>query len=485
MSTNPRYLWALVVACSVAVIALIVSAQLAFWVGFFAVLGWWAWLAPRQAIYLFIVLAPILPMLKITQTIGTFTLVKDIIILVLFTKLFLAPLIMKKLPYRRNILVGPILALLAWSAVAAVRSEVPLLGLLRARDIVLYVLLYLAVLYLPRDKRFYKDALVWFLLSAAIVGGLGWYQFFVLPDSAVLRFDPAREIWIPRVSSVMAHPSIFGQYLILASLGLAALFVTSQRGRWRWAGLWLLFAPLVYYTFARAVWLGYAAGLGIMAIALLWDFSPGRKKISVVWRGGLLLLGILIVLAGANLTNVGVFVRSGLDPTYGSNAERIEFLARLISPVTATEAMMGAGLGDVLVQNFREVNISTFDIASGASRAVQLTKNRTLVDNQWLKTFVEMGFVGILIYLWLYWRMVRHSWLLATSYQLPATRMLGLWGLGFTAAFVSQAFFIDIWDIFPTNAAFWIMAALVSREQIRAQNPRRNLRYVSTVKRSQ
>lgn len=470
MSADPRYLWALVAACSVAVIALIISAQLAFWVGFFGIVGWWAWGAPRSAIYLFIVLAPILPMLKITQTLGTFTLVKDVIILLLFTKLFLLPLLVKKLPYRRNILAGPILVLLAWSAVAAVRSDVPLLGLLRARDIVLYILLYLAVLYLPRDKRFNKDALVWFLLSAVIIGGLGWYQFFALPDSAVLRFDPAREIWIPRVSSVMAHPSIFGQYLILVSLGLASMVVTGQRGRPLAAGLLLLGVPLVYYTFARAVWLGYAAGLGVMATASVWRFGPRRKKITVALRGGLLSLGILIVLAGANLTNVGVFVRSAFDPTYGSNAERIEFLARLISPVTAVEAMVGAGLGDVLVQNFREVNISTFDIASGGSRAVQLAKDRTLVDNQWLKTFIEMGLVGILIYLWLYWRVVRSSYLLTTNYKLTATRVIGLWALGFSTAFIVQAFFIDIWDIFPTNAAFWLMAALVSPMQIQCDD---------------
>jgi hypothetical protein len=162
-------------------------------------------------------------------------------------------------------------------------------------------------------------------------------------------------------------------------------------------------------------------------------------------------------------------LRSAVDPTYASNAERLEFLARLIAPLTPAQALFGAGLGDVVVQNFRMADVDSFDIVSGASRSVQLAKDATLVDNQYLKTFIELGLAGILMYAWLYWRVAKGSYLLATNYQLPTAQAIGLWSLGFLAAFLIQAFFIDIWDIFPTNLAFWVVAGLVSREQIVAK----------------
>ncbi|HLD25684.1 MAG TPA: hypothetical protein VJC05_01405, partial [Candidatus Andersenbacteria bacterium] len=163
---------------------------------------------------------------------------------------------------------------------------------------------------------------------------------------------------------------------------------------------------------------------------------------------------LVLLLLAIKLTPVGVYVRSALDPTYGSNEERIEFAARLIAPMANVEALVGRGLGDVLVQNFRAVDLQAIDIAAGAAREVQLTKNATLVDNQWLKTFVEMGLAGLLIYGWMFWRVGKQAW--------QVTEITGLWGLGFLAAFIIQGFFIDIWDIFPTNAAFWVVAAMVS-----------------------
>jgi hypothetical protein len=472
MLVRPEFAWAGVVTLAAAVVALVVSFQLAFFLLWFALLGWWVWGAPQSAIYFFIIMAPLLPMFKMTQTIGTLTLLKDVIILALFVKLWLWPLLTKRLPYRRNILLAPLVALIAWTAFAALRSDSLLLGILRARDIVLYVMLYFVTLYLPHTKQLYRQALGWFLISAAIVSALGWYQFFGIPDSAVLRFDPAHEIWIPRVSSVMAHPSIFGQYLILTSTLLIALLVPpvaglARRSAW-WPAVvmgWAALLPLVYLTYSRAVWLGYVTALAAMSVTAVWIRVRQPLVSWRVWSSGILGVVVVAVLI-LQFTSVGVFLGSAIDPTYASNAERLEFLARLIAPLTNIQALIGTGLGDVLQQNFREIDIGAFDIASGAGRSVQLAKDATLVDNQYLKTFIEMGLAGLLVYSWLYWRLFRASWNLITHYSLLITRVLGLWSIGFLTSFVIQAFFIDIWDIFPTNAAFWIIAALVSREQI-------------------
>lgn len=464
--------WALVVVSVAATVALIVSPQLAFFLLLFAVLGWWTWHNPTPAFGVLVVISPFLPMLKITQTLGLMTLMKDVIIITLFLRLVFVPLLQRRLPYRRNMLLAPIFALLVWVAVALARADVVTLGILRTRDIGLYILAYFAVLYLPRKKMFWRSQFWLFIMSAIVVAGLAIWQWFMAPDSAVLRFDPARAVWIPRASSIMAHPSVLGEYMVMV-VGLLASVMIVLAGWWRVvsAGAIIVLFPLIYLTYSRAVWIALVVGLGVLGVVYIWkifrDRGLGRR---LVWTTlSVVLVGVLMFLIGLRTTSLDVFIRSAVDPTYGSNFERLEFMARLISPLQSGDAIIGMGLGDVLQQNFRTVEINTFDIASGADRSVQLAKNSTLVDNQYLKTFIEMGLIGLIIYGWLFWRMARGAWwLVMTDGSGPrrVDKIIGLWAIGFLAAFVTQALFIDIWDIFPTNLAWWVIAGLVSRQLI-------------------
>ena len=485
LSFRPFFAWALVAVLVSAFVALFVSFQVGVWILFFTIAAWWTWEHPEEGFLLLIVLAPLLPMMKITQTIGTATLIKDIIIGTLLLKLVLVPLVTKRLPYRRNVLFAPAAALLAWTAWETLRADSLLLGVLRARDIVLYLALFFAVLYLHHDPRTLHARFRWVSSVLLVVLALGVYQWFFAVDSAVLRYDPVRDVWIPRLSSILAHPSIFGQYVVFAAalFGGAAL-VGRKPQRPLFAALLLLLVPFVYLTYSRAVWLGLAVSLAVQSVVLAARLvrqplppSPRLRRAShfPLWKyamptvAGALLLTLLLI----RFTPAGIFVRSAFDPTYGSNEERLEFLVRLIAPLSNTEALIGKGLGDVLAQNFRAVDVTTFDIATGDARAVQLTKNRTLVDNQYLKTLVEMGLTGLLIYVWLYWRFGKAAWQLSNDRTAaPGQRIIGLAAIGFLAAFVVQALFIDIWDIFPTNANFWIIAALVSAASApRIKNP--------------
>jgi len=473
MAFSDSFGWALVATMVAAFVGFFLSAQAGFFLLFFIVVGWWTWERPESGFLLFLVLLPILPMLKITQTIGTVTLIKDVIILALFLKLFLIPLFTKRLSYRRNIFFLPIVALVVWTAIETLRADSLILGVLRARDIVLYVLLYFGVLYLPSSRRIMKERLVWISATAVAVLALAVYQWWFAGDSTVLRFDPVREIWIPRLSSILAHPSIFGQYLVVLTTLFTSLVITLRNWRWRigYALAAAVTLPFIFLTYSRAVWIGLVVALVAIGIVPLWRLAKqqiSRRALARVAGVGMV-VGLVAVVALLRWTPAGEYARSAIDPTYGSNEERIEFAARLIAPMTNSEAILGQGLGDVLVQNFREVDLATIDIAAGSARAIQLTKNRTLVDNQFLKTFVEMGLVGLLIYLWIYYVFAKYSILLASQLQITNYKfqmIVGLWGIGFLAAFVVQGLFIDIWDIFPTNALFWIVAALVSASVI-------------------
>lgn len=466
LSFRPVFAWALIAILCSTFVSLFFSFQAGVFVALFAVVGWWAAYNPHTAAIALVVIAPLLPMFKVTNTIGTITLIKDVVILVLLTVTVVIPLLLQRLPYRRNPLAIPLAMLMIWTGFEILLAQSKTLGILRARDIVLYIFFFLAVLYLPFKKGFVRELLMWFLGSATVVMLLGIYQWFFALDSAVLRFDPARKIWIPRLSSTLAHPSVFGHYLITIITTVAAVGLTYIK---RWVSLLSVVMGIsamifVYLTYSRAVWIGLAVAL--ITMAGVYMLRHLQMKPAWVTTKGVLGVGIILIFLGGvglRYTSANVFIRSIFDPTYKSNEARLEFLARLIAPTTNLEAIVGQGLGDVVVQNLRTIDVDTTDIASGDVRSIQLSKDATLVDNQYLKTFIEMGLIGLILYAWIYILVGKQAYTLTDRSQSAQARSIGYLGLGFLAAFVVQGFFIDIWEIFPTNLFFWLIAALVFR----------------------
>ncbi len=462
---KPVYGWVLIGLMISSFIGLFFSLQAGLLALFFLATAWWAWDRPEDSFLFFVIIAPLLPMLKITQTIGTASLIKDVIIITLFLRLVLWPLVKKTLPYRRNILLAPIVFTILWCSIAALKSDTLILGLLRWRDIILYIVLYFSVLHLMHDKTTQARRILIFAISFGIVLALGIGQWLFAFDSAVLRFDPSRSIWIPRLSSTLAHPSIFGEYVVAgACLFLpAAAFAGNRKNKIIFAAMFAVCLPFIFLTYSRAVWIGLAAAIAVMFClfaARLAANKVSKKTLFQYFFSGVIfaLLGLVVI---GRFTPAGPFIRSIFDPTYASNEERLTFLIRLVAPTTTSQALIGRGLGDVIVQNFREVDLQVYDLASGSSRQVQLTKNATLVDNQYLKTFVELGVVGLVLFGWIYWRIGYHAVRSAIYSPEP---IVPFWQIGFLAAFVIQALFIDIWDIFPTNAMFWVIAAIFSQQ---------------------
>ena len=455
------YAWALLVVVISAVVAILVSLQAAVIILLATVLAWWSWQNPTASFYLLLVSSPLLPMFKVTQTLGSITLLKDVLLLTGFLRLVGIPLLTKTLPYRRNVLGLPLLGLILWLMLATLRSDSFVLGLLRARELGLYLLAYFIVLYLPRRRQFLTETMRWLLVTYAVVVTASVYQWLFANSSAVLRFDPARQIWIPRLSATLAHPSVLGHYLtLIAIVSCAAAWTQPAVRRWQLAAMSLSTLPLIYFTYSRAVWLGLAAASSV-GLGASWYQQWRGNGHRLPWRQiTWSLIAVSIVLAVlVQVTSLGVFLKSSFDTGYRSNEVRLEYVARLVAPTTNTEALLGRGLGDVTAQNFREVDVTAFDIASTASRNVQLAKDSTLVDNQYLKTFIELGLFGLLLYAWIFFRLGRAAWALL---QEPSTASMGLIGLTCLVAAATQALFIDLWDIYPTNVAFWIIAGLIS-----------------------
>ncbi len=461
MIIKPEIAWGVITVFVALFLALFFSMQIGIFVLLFAIIAWYVWEYPKEGFLTLIILSPLLPLLKATQTLGNATLIKDVIIITLFLKTFFVPLLEQRLPYRKNYLFAPIIALVGWALFEAVRGG-STLAVLRLREIFLYILLYFGVLYLPHTKAIMKQRFNWFIATLIVVMALGVFQFWFAPDSTVLRFDPARMIWIPRMASTFGHPTVFAEYLITGAMLLLAVILNGVRPastagkdpRRRIGAVILLFATIIllYFTYTRAAWIGFAVGAFVVGITWLMGDRAYRINKKIIGTG--IAAMIIVLFLALRFTPIGTFLRTTIDPNYASNADRINFVVQLISQTSNTDAIIGKGLGNVITQIRKGGDVSAIDIASGDSRTVQLSKDQTLVDNQYLKTFMEMGVVGLVFTFWLFWR-----FFLAVK---AASPVLKIAGIGFLASFMVQALFVDIWDVFPTNAIFWTLAALIS-----------------------
>jgi putative inorganic carbon (HCO3(-)) transporter len=89
----------------------------------------------------------------------------------------------------------------------------------------------------------------------------------------------------------------------------------------------------------------------------------------------------------------------------------------------------------------------------------------TDTHNYYLKVFVEMGLVGLVVYLWLLTKLFRMGFGL---YQTSPGGFLGSIGLGYAALIVSAAvlnLFGDRWDYLQVNGFLWILLGCVTRAQ--------------------
>lgn len=432
-------------------LGLLFSAQAGLLLLAAAWLAFGTWRAPWAAFLFLTAVAPFLLILKATVVLGPLTLLKDIVILTLFVRVF-------RVPATRTLgpLMVPILLLATWDVVSFLQADITALGLLRLRDLLLYVPLILVAARLVSGPDRLRTWILTFLSTAALVLMLALVQRLLFVDGAVLRFDPARSVWIPRAAGVLAHPNILGGYLLFV-LPLAAACAAFLRGRAvRLTSLALFVCALgaLFATYSRGPWLASAASLmgGIGLFTIAW-----RPRMAA---GAVLLVGVL---GGAvfAVPRTRAILGSALDPAYASNRARLEIVAGLLAHVSNRGVLVGEGLGDTVTLLGRTANISLYDIAAAGALGVQVAKARTFVDNAVLKTFLEQGIVGLVFAAWIAVRLMMQCVRVLRGEQTPERHALALAFGATTVGLATLWLFLDVPDIFPVNLYFWTFAGLI------------------------
>lgn len=177
-----------------------------------------------------------------------------------------------------------------------------------------------------------------------------------------------------------------------------------------------------------------------------------RRRVSMRY----FVFGAIVVAIGfIAFPRVGNLLRTAVDPTYGSNAERLQILTSLVASTTNTDVLIGRGLGDVYQGTGREINISLSDVVSADAQGVRTAKDRTFVDNAVIKTWIEAGLVGLIIVSFLLWRVLCLAWSVTKEGKTEDERIFAVGFFSATAGLFVMSFFLDIPEVFPIALYWW------------------------------
>ena len=235
-----------------------------------------------------------------------------------------------------------------------------------------YILWFYVVLRLLRDERDFRRLYLTLLAGAALIGLHGIYQFIVAVPIPASWTDAAEKSVRTRVFSIVGSPNIMAAFTVLFAPMGAGLAYAAKDARVK-LGAWFITFCLCFsclFTMSRGGWLAMAAA--VLIFALLVD----RRL-------------FLLMLAAAICAMFLPFVRSRIGylatedfmkaTTKDGRAARwvmgMDYLRN-------SDPMFGFGLG-------------MFGGAVAMQHKVYFTVSYFYLDNYYLKTLVEMGYVGL------------------------------------------------------------------------------------------
>jgi O-antigen ligase len=323
------------------------------------------------------------------------------------------------------------------------------------RATVEYMLWFFVLIRLIENDEDAMTFLVPLAATGVLVGLHGIYQYIIdvpIPQNWV----SVREMGVrTRVFSILESPNIMGSFMVMTT-PLCVGFAYGAKKWWAKIGLWgcaLIMCLACLFTFSRGAWLG-------MAVAVL-VFSICRDK---------RLLALAAFCAGA-----AVFIPE--------IANRITYL---FTSDFAEASLQGGRSGrwaigmDLLIKNnpWLGFGLGRFGGAVAMQNQVIEGLDYFYMDNYYLKTLVEMGYIGFSAYLLLIASFLYNGMRsLFRSIRTPAYD----WSAGVFAALcgvLTHCLYENIFEVPYMNAYFWGLAALliwagfIRKKKTEVLNPR-------------
>lgn len=283
------------------------------------------------------------------------------------------------------------------------------------------------------------------LWPAGIVIAFALLQALVLPNDFLSNLgygpdtiDPyvtidAKDDWV-RAQSTLRGPNQLGQYLLLPILLMASLWL--KKPDWRKLGGLIAGGLAMVFSFSRSAWLGLAAGVSALLTADR-EWLKWRKQILSILIGLAVLSGSLFyAFSGSDAFKLVVF-HDDQAPGDVADSNTIRINATQKSLKLVAEEPVGHGPGFAGPASFHN-DIDT-----------------KINENYYLQIALEVGVVGLLVFLSI-------NWLLAVSLWRQRTE---LWPRVLFACFVGLflvSFFLPAWAN-DEALIFWGLAGLFYR----------------------
>ena len=370
--------------------------------------------------------------------------------------------------------------LFASTIINLVEPSVALVGI---RQIVRFMLVFFAVLFLCPSKQFIRQLTIFLLFLVGLEAVLGVSQFvigepldaFLFPSEGrflgeITLAPNAFHFWDPgsRVFATLGRYDRLGTFLaFFLLLAIGALYEIKKPTLSRDVLILILVGlPALALTYSRSGWFGFLMGFLVMA----WWLKRDRRV-----RVAALSFAIII---GGYLALSGLAVRSLVDTPAQPIAERffeafsyerwageyygvgrLFWIVNTPLHVIPTAPLFGHGPGQFgggAVSALRNTRVYDelrlpFGIAG----------TEGYVDNNWLSIWGETGTIGLVLYLWMLGALLHYALRVWREAKDPAVRALALGFVGALCAFGINAFLASFLETRTLAYYFWLYAGFV------------------------
>lgn len=317
--------------------------------------------------------------------------------------------------------------------------------LIDLRFVLYFVLVYGFLTLFPEYRRLFIWALVG---GAAIVLGFALLQLAVLPKDFLSSIGYSKATISPyltvdenpayiRINSTLRGPNPLGAYTVIIIGLLAATAMRWKLGRRGWviAGAAALAAGLTLgATYSRSSLIGAIVAAVVVVIA---SVSPGvRKKLGIALSVlALVVAGLLVALR---------------DTAFVSNVILHN------SPTTGAAVDSNSGHTDSLVDGLNRLVRQPLGAGVGSTGSASLIGGQpVIIENQYLFIAHEVGWAGLIVFIWLFVEVMRRLWVRRRS-----ALALGVFGSGVGLAIVGLL--LPVWVDDTVSIIWWGLAAVAA-----------------------
>ncbi|GFR39442.1 hypothetical protein PRECH8_27380 [Insulibacter thermoxylanivorax] len=299
------------------------------------------------------------------------------------------------------------------------------------RAVYQYILAFIIGFYILDKESEAMQLFRLFVIIGGLIGLHGVYQYIIGVEVPASWID-ASETVRTRSYSIVQSPNVLGSYMALTAPIAAGLALTDRgRRRWLWAVLAVIMLAALVFTGSRGAWLAFGGAIGLALLFL------NRK----------LFIGFLIaaVLSSIFVPQISSRFAALFNPEYLAKSSENGRIQRWIGAYDQMRSnpIFGTGLGHyggaVADRHFGTI----------------------YVDSYYFKTLAEMGLLGLGVYLWLMYMLLRNTFDIWKGSA--RTRQFYLYG-GIFAGLLAVILHNGVENIFEVpfmNTFFWLIAGVL------------------------